>query len=206
MATDGVTCIKWLVASFLFPPFSPLASRLNPCLWGPLPHLTIGQFSSYPYRCLANPSALSPHFFQALKIFRPIASNFSIAARLSDAHTPQCRCPARRRRRTRVAALPRAQCVAQPSARAPRLDRAPQTITISNLFYRASHRRIYPRSGLDLLVASHTPYLRLHCRSPVVISSFFKFPALPGSTLLFSCLSYYIPPSSGPFYAPHYYM
>ncbi|KAJ6629536.1 hypothetical protein B0H10DRAFT_2428464, partial [Mycena sp. CBHHK59/15] len=27
-------------------------------------------FSSYPYRCLANPSALSPHFFQALKIFR----------------------------------------------------------------------------------------------------------------------------------------
>ncbi|KAJ6563178.1 hypothetical protein B0H10DRAFT_2435818, partial [Mycena sp. CBHHK59/15] len=55
-------------------------------------------FSSYPYRCLANPSALSPHFFQALKIFRPIASNFSIAARLSNALTPQCRCPARRRR------------------------------------------------------------------------------------------------------------
>ncbi|KAJ6601613.1 hypothetical protein B0H10DRAFT_2082015 [Mycena sp. CBHHK59/15] len=123
MATDGVTCITWLVASFLFPPFFPLASRLNPCLWGPLPRLTIGQFSSYPYRCLANPSALSPHFFQALKIFRPIASNFSIAARLSDALTPQCRCPARRRRRTCVAALPRAQCVAQPSARAPRLDR-----------------------------------------------------------------------------------
>ncbi|KAJ7825084.1 hypothetical protein B0H14DRAFT_3468727 [Mycena olivaceomarginata] len=34
----------------------------------------------------------------------------------------------------------------------------------------------------------------------------FKFPAAPGSTLLFSCLSYYIPPSSGLFYGPHFYM
>ncbi|KAJ6565430.1 hypothetical protein B0H10DRAFT_1965643 [Mycena sp. CBHHK59/15] len=114
----GIPFQQWLKRVFLFLPESAENSnhKKKKSNWA-------CHFSSYPYRCLANPSALSPHFFQALKIFRPIASNFSIAARLSDALTPQCRCPARRRRRTRVAALPRAQCIAQPSARAPRLDR-----------------------------------------------------------------------------------
>ncbi|KAF8142323.1 hypothetical protein K438DRAFT_2030129 [Mycena galopus ATCC 62051] len=39
-------------------------------------------------------------------------------------------------------------------------DRAPQTIAISSMHCRLL-RRVCPRSGLDLLVASHAPYLQL---------------------------------------------
>ncbi|KAJ6612966.1 magnesium transporter NIPA-domain-containing protein [Mycena sp. CBHHK59/15] len=68
--TDTLSLLTGFVVTFLGVHILYLA-MLDPDI-SPLPRLTMGRSSSYPYRCPANLLALSPHFFKVSRFSAPL--------------------------------------------------------------------------------------------------------------------------------------